>query len=163
MAGKYPSPSRPARRAAASEWPPTVIGTAPPGGLGNDTQSVKSTNSPAKVAPSVPAAHRARSARTHSSVRAPRRSKGTSSASNSSRSHPAPIPSRARPPVSVCSVASSLASTSGLRCGRIRMPVPSSRSVVCAPTQVSHTSGSGRSTSSSIGAFPDGLYGYRDS
>lgn len=101
-------------------------------------QSVKSTNSPWKLAgPSV--AHISRMAATHSSIRAPRRSKGTPIASNSSRSHPAPIPSRTRLPERLCIVASAFASTTGLRWGRIRVPVPSLSVEVWAPAQVSHS------------------------
>jgi len=56
--GKKPSPRRPARRAAASEWPPTTIGTDFATGFGLQLTLSKFTNSPAKLAPSV--AHNAR-------------------------------------------------------------------------------------------------------
>jgi hypothetical protein len=72
--GKKPSPRRPARRAAASEWPPTTIGTDFATGFGLQLTLSKFTNSPAKLAPSL--AHNARMAATYSSARLPRRSKG---------------------------------------------------------------------------------------
>lgn len=61
----------------------------------------------------------------YSSVRAPRRSNGTPSASNSSSSHPIPTPRRSRPLLITSSVAACLAMTTGLRRARIRIPVPS--------------------------------------
>ena len=61
---------------------------------------------------------------TWSSVRLPRSAKGTPMASNSSSSQPTPMPSSTRPPESWSRVAISLARMIGLRCGRMRMPVP---------------------------------------
>ncbi len=46
LAGKNPSPSRPARRAAASLWPPMTIGTDPSIGRGRETTDWKLVNSP---------------------------------------------------------------------------------------------------------------------
>ncbi len=101
-------------------------------GCGRSTQSVKSLNRPWCVAASW--VHSARSAVTASSVRAPRSAKGTPMASNSSFSQPTPIPSSRRPPESWSSVAVSLASTTGLRWGRTRMPVASRMALVAAAT-----------------------------
>ena len=74
LPGKKPSPRRPARSAAAREWPPTTIGIGALGGLGFDDTRWNEANSPSKLAPSL--AHRARMAPTYSSVRAPRRAHG---------------------------------------------------------------------------------------
>ena len=128
-AGKYPSPSRPARRAEASEWPPMCTGTDPAAGRGSEWQAANEEYRPSKVA--GPPAHRARSTSMASSVRSARSSKGTPMASNSSRSQPIPTPRSNRPPERRSRVATSLARTTGLRWGRIRIPV-ASRSVVVA-------------------------------
>ena len=56
-------------------------------------------------------------------------------------------------------VASCLASTSGLRSGRIRMPVASRMVEVWAPTQVSQVRGSVRSVSGAIIIRPESSYG----
>jgi hypothetical protein len=103
--------------------------------------------------------HSARNAATASSVRAARSAKGTPTASNSSSSHPTPMPRRTRPPESASSVASSLASTTGLRWGRISTPVASLTVVVAAGRYASHTRGSGTGESSLPGIRPDGSYG----
>ena len=95
--GKKPSPSRPARLAAASEWPPITMGTVPFTGLGLELTSSNFTNWPAKLAPS--SAHSFRITAMYSSVRAPRFSNGTPTASNSSFSQPTPTPSSMRPPL----------------------------------------------------------------
>ena len=116
------------------------------------TTSRKSTVSPENVAMSCD--HRARMTSTYSSVRRARSGNETPMTSNSSSSHPMPTPSTTRPPDRTSSVATSLARTTGLRWGRIRMPVPRRRVVVWAPTQVSQTSGSGMAKSSPPGIFP---------
>ena len=123
LPGKKPSPSRPARRAAALLWPPMTIGMLACAGPGREYTSVNDETSPSWVAGSP--AHSARRAATWSSVRLPRSAKGTPMASNSSSSHPTPMPSSTRPPESWSRVATSLARMTGLRCGRIRIPVPS--------------------------------------
>ena len=84
-------------------------------------QSWKSTKSPWNVAFS--SAHSERIAATYSSVRLPRSWNGTPMASNSSFSQPTPMPSSMRPAERWSSVASSFANTTGLRCGRMRIPV----------------------------------------
>ena len=56
-------------------------------------------------------------------------------------------------------MATSLASTTGLRCGRIRMPVPRRMVDVCAATNASQISGSGIGESSNPGILPVSLYG----
>ena len=150
--GKKPSPIRPARRAAASEWPPMMIGTVPLAGFGLEETVSNETNSPSKDTSSP--LHRVRIAPMYSSVRAPRRSHGTPRASNSSRSQPTPIPNSTRPPLSASRVATSLARTTGLRSGRMRIPVPSRMVEVWAATQVSQISGSVRGVSGVIGIRP---------
>ena len=80
-------------------------------------------------------------------------------ASNSSSSQPTPMPSSTRPPESWSRVATSLARVTGLRCGRIRMPVPSRMVVVAAATNASQISGSGIGESSGPGILPVSLYG----
>ena len=142
-------------------WPPTTIGTLPPTGFGFDSARSNEQKRPWNVGSSEP--HSSRRAATYSSVRAPRSAKGTPIASNSSSSQPTPMPSRTLPPVSWSSVATSLASTSGLRCGRIRMPVPSSTRSECAPSHVNQMSGSGMGDCSPPGMRPLLRYGYVDS
>ena len=97
-----------------------------------------------------------------SSVRGPRSSNGMPRMSNSSFSQPTPTPRRTLPLDSASSVATSFASVTGFRCGRIRIPVPSRTVVVRAATQASHTSGSGIGTSSGPGIRPLFEYGYSD-
>ena len=70
-----------------------------------------------------------------------------------------PTPRMARPPDSWSSVATSLATTTGLRWGRIRIPVARRSVVVRAATQASQISGSGRSKCSAPGIRPSGEYG----
>ena len=113
---------RGARRGAPrpSLCPPTWIGIVAAAGRGRTMQSVNWVNSPWCVGSSL---HRARRAATCSSVRAARSANGTPMAANSSASQPMPIPRIIRPPDRWSSVASSLARTTGLRWGRIRMPV----------------------------------------
>ena len=65
--GKKPSPSRPARLAAASECPPITIGTAFLTGLGLELTSSQFTNWPLKLTPS--SAHSLRITAMYSSVR----------------------------------------------------------------------------------------------
>ena len=155
--GQKPSPSRPARRAAASVWPPTMMGTVPPTGLGFDDTPENETKSPSNV--TLLPLHRVRMAATYSSVRAPRRSHGIPRASNSSRSQPTPMPRSIRPPVRASMVPSCLARTTGLRSGRMRIPVARRMVEVWAPTQVSHVSGSVRSVSGAMAIRPDSSYG----
>ncbi|MEZ5262243.1 MAG: hypothetical protein R2755_10825 [Acidimicrobiales bacterium] len=71
---------------------------------------------------------------TYSSVTRPRSSKaGRLSPSNSSRIHPAPMPTTTRPPDSTSVVASDLAMNTGLRCGTTMTEVSSrTRSVIAA-------------------------------
>ena len=54
------------------------------------------------------------------------------------------------------SVPNDLASTTGLRWGRIKMPVPSRSVVVADATHVSQMSGSGSGASGVIAILPDG-------
>jgi hypothetical protein len=109
-------------------------------------QFSKSKKSPENVVFSPD--HNARITAMYSSRRLPRSSNGTLSAANSSASQPAPTPSTMRPPERWSSVANSFAVITGLRCGTMRMPVANLMRVVCAATQVSQISGSGRSNSS---------------
>ncbi len=60
----------------------------------------------------------------------------------SSRSQPAPIPNRKRPPLNRSSVEISLASSSGLRSGTSTMPVPSFIRVVTPEARARATNGS---------------------
>ena len=92
----------------------------------------------------------------YSSARLPRRSNGTPTASNSSFSQPTPMPSSMRPPLRKSMVATCLASTSGLRCGRISTPVMNLSRVVAAATQVIQISGSGIGLSGPPGSRPLG-------
>ena len=133
------------------------MGTLPETGLGFDETPAKEVNSPSNA--TLLPLHRVRMTSTYSSVRAPRRFQGIPRASNSSRSHPTPMPRSTRPPVSWSMVASCLASTSGLRSGRIRMPVASRMVEVWAPTQVSQVRGSVRSVSGAIIIRPESSYG----
>ena len=61
-----------------------------------------------------------------------------------------------RPPDIESRVPSDLASTTGLRWGRIKMPVPSRRLVVADANHVSQISGSGRGESGVIAILPEG-------
>ena len=90
-------------------------------GFGYDLSGANFVNSPSNAVSG--SRHMRRITSMYSSVRRPRRSNGTPSASNSSRIQPTPMPSSTRPPDRRSRVATSFASTSGLRCGRIRMPV----------------------------------------
>jgi hypothetical protein len=72
-------------------------------------------------------------------MRSPRRSMGTPSASNSGASHPAPTPTMRRPPETTSTLASSFASTAGLRKGTRMMPLARRIRLVCAAIQVSAT------------------------
>ena len=92
----------------------------------------------------------------YSSVRAPRRAKGTPIASNSSLSQPMPTPSSSRPPVMKSRVAVSLARTRGLRCGSTMTPVRKRSRVVSAATWASQIKGSGRSVDGPPGSLPVG-------
>ena len=56
--------------------------------------------------------------------RRPLEAKGTSRASNSSASHPAPTPSTSRPPLNTSMEAASLARMTGWRNGSTRTAVP---------------------------------------
>ena len=67
-----------------------------------------------------------------------------------------PIPSVSRPLESTSIVAHSFARTTGLRCGRIRMPVASRTVDVSAAMYESHASGSGIGAVSSPGILPVG-------
>ena len=78
------------------------------------------------------------------------------SASNSSLSQPTPTPRLTRPPDMESSVPSDLANTTGLRWGRIKMPVPNRRVVVAVATHVSQISGSGSGVSGVIDIRPEG-------
>ncbi len=124
-------------------------------GCGREYTSVKLEKSPVWVAGAW--VHSARSAATWSSVRLPRSAKGTPMASNSSSSHPTPMPSSTRPPESWSRVATSLARVTGLRCGRIRIPVPRRMVLVAAATKASQMSGSGIGESSGPGILPSAL------
>ena len=128
------------------------MGGEPSWGLGNDMTRSQFTNSPANDVSSV--VHISRNAAMYSSVRCPRRSNGTPSASNSSSNQPTPIPSSTRPFDNASRVATSLASTAGLRCGRINTPVPSLTFDEFAATHVSQMSGSGMGESSEPGILP---------
>jgi hypothetical protein len=123
-------------------------------GRGREMHSSKRVNSPWYVAFSW--LHSARMAAMWSSVRLPRSANGTPMASNSSSSQPTPMPSSMRPPDRWSRVASSLARTTGLRCGTMRMPVARRIVEVAEATQLSQIRGSGMSTSSPPGIFPDG-------
>src|SRR5258705_4503029 len=61
------------------------------------------------------------------------------------------MPKSRRPPDSTSRLASSLARTRGLRWGRMMMPVPSSRRLVCAARKVSATTGSRMRSRGAIG------------
>ena len=61
------------------------------------------------------------------------------------------------------SVASSFASTSGLRCGTMRMHVPSRSVGAAAAANASQISGSGIGVSGCAGILPSAVYGYGDS
>ena len=143
---------------AASVSPPTRIGIEAWTGRGLHVTGGKSTKAPWNSAWGP--AHSARMAATYSSLRAPRCSHGTPSASNSSRSQPTPRPSSTRPPESWSSVASSFASTSGLRWGTMRMQVPSRMVGAAAAAKASQISGSGMGVSLVAGILPSGVYGY---
>ena len=60
----------------------------------------------------------------------------------SSRSQPAPMPKRKRPPLKRSSVEISLASSSGFRSGTSTMPVPSFMRLVTPEARASATNGS---------------------
>ncbi|CAB4727815.1 unannotated protein [freshwater metagenome] len=60
-------------------------------------------------------------------------------------------------------MATSFASTKGLRSGRMRMPVARRSVVVADAMYASHTSGSGIGVDAPPGILPEGLYGYADS
>ena len=92
-----------------------------------------------------------------SSVRLPRSLNGMPMASNSSSNQPTPTPSSTRPPESWSRVATSLARVTGLRCGRIRMPVASRMVEVAAATYAIQISGSGMGESSGPGIRPSSL------
>jgi hypothetical protein len=92
----------------------------------------------------------------YSSVRAARSAKSNPRKRNSSSSQPMPTPRITRPPDSLSSVATSLAVTSGLRWGRIRMPVARLTVVVRAATKASQIRGSGMSNTSAPGILPVG-------
>ena len=75
-----------------------------------------------------------------STSRLPRASNGTPSASNSSRSHPAPTPRDNRPPLSASSDAACFARTTGFRSGRTSTAVPIvARSVALAISVIATT------------------------
>ena len=102
--GRNPSPRRPAGlRADQRPNEPTTIGIDGCAGFGFDDTRLKETNRPSKLAPS-PAPRPV--ARGHiSSAGGPPSSQGIPSASNSSFSHPTPIPNSSRPPDSRSRVA----------------------------------------------------------
>ncbi|CAB4914237.1 unannotated protein [freshwater metagenome] len=118
-----PAPNRTARRTAASEIPPITNGIDCDSGCGVQYMFSKLTNSPLNVAGDCDQS--AVIASRYSSARAPRRANGTPTASNSSESHPRPKPRMMRPLESRSKVAICLASTTGLRMGRITTPVAS--------------------------------------
>ena len=77
----------------------------------------------------------------------------------SSFSQPAPIPNRKRPPEYMSSVATSLASSNGLRSGTRQMPVPSFSVFVTADALPSATNGSTMSAYT-FGMIPSGEPGH---
>ena len=156
--GWKPSPSRPARRAAAALWPPMWIGTDRRAGFGYEHARSKLQNRPWNVGSS--SAQRTRSAAIASSVRAPRSENGTPTASASSRSQPTPTPRITRPPDSTSVVATRFASCTGLWSGSTTIPVPSRSRSVWAATNVNSSSGSGMAASTGSGMRRSGAYGY---
>src|SRR5215470_9038843 len=98
---------------------------------------------------------------TYSRVREPRRSNGTPKASNSSASHPTPTPKINRPPLSWSTVATALASMSGLCSGTRQMPVANRILVVHAAAYARVVKGSAIGVSVGAGNLPD-EYGYFD-
>ncbi len=71
------------------------------------------------------------------------------------------MPSSTRPPERRSSVATAFAVTAKLRCGTMRIPVPSLISDVTEATKAIHISGSGMSMSSRLpGILPSSEYGY---
>ena len=146
---------RTTRWIAASLSPPTTMGMLPFTGRGLQVTGSKFTNSPLNDA--CGPAHSARIAAMYSSLRAPRRSHGTPSASNSSFIQPTPRPSSTRPPDSRSSVASSFARISGLRWGTMRMQVPRRIVGAAAAANASQISGSGIGVSGIAGILPSAV------
>ncbi len=115
------------------------------------------TYRPLKLATSD--AQMTRKAEMSSSVRAPRVVKSMPSASNSSRIHPTPTPSRILPPDNPSIVATRLASDTAEYCGSTRMPVANTIRRVTPARKASRSSGSGIGQSSGSGMRPPGAYG----
>ena len=136
------------------------MGIDPLTGCGRRMQLSKFTYSPWYDA--LSSFHNARIAAMFSSLRFPRSLNGTPIASNSSFIQPTPVPSSMRPFDMKSSVASSFASTTGLRCGKMRIPVARLISLVAAAMYVSQIRGSGIGESSPPGILPVSLYGYGD-
>ena len=101
--------------------------------------------------------HRVRSASTHSSARRPRVWKSTPIAAYSPGTYPTPMPTSRRPPESTSIEAISLAKVTGLRSGRITMPVP--RRIVVVRAAAKASAGTGSSISLSDGKGDGGSCG----
>ena len=112
-------------------------------GFGLTRMRSNRANSPSKEATS--SRQMARMAATYSSVRAPRRAKGTPSASNSSRDHPMPTPKVSRPSDNRSRLAACFATITGLCSGSRRTPVATPMVEVAAAAKLRHTIGSSQS------------------
>ncbi|HEX3712754.1 MAG TPA: hypothetical protein VHV09_08165 [Trebonia sp.] len=127
--GAQPSASRAARRRAKTDRPPTNSGGCGlRTGLGSNTMSAKSVNSPWNSGSS--AVQRTFIARMYSSVIRPRRRKSTPSALNSPAAMPVPNVTMTRPPDSTSRVATALARRTGLCSGRMITPLFTAMRVV---------------------------------
>ena len=126
-------------------------------GFGLTRTASKLTNSPSNEATS--SRHSVRMASTYSLVRAPRRSNGTPSASNSSRDQPMPMPSVSLPPLSVSSVAACLATSTGLCSGSSSTPVAIRMVEVAAAAKLNPINGSIQSASAGTAIRPSSEYG----
>src|SRR5690606_6288716 len=108
----------------------------------------------------MPPPHSLRMTSIDSSMRAPRRSHGCSSRSNSSRIHPAPTPRPTRPPERCAAVPIAFAATNGLRAGSTYTLVMNRSRVVTAAIEPIATHASGQSSSGLNIGVPSGVYGY---
>ena len=128
-------------------------------GVGSIENPVQFRNSPRKSTSSPVQA--AVMASMYSSARAPRRSNGTPSASNSSSSQPTPMPRSSRPPDRWSSDDACLAKYSALAWVTMLTPVPSRRRSVAPAMNVRAMNGSVKPASVGRPSLPLGLYGYR--
>jgi len=141
--GAQPSASRAARRSAKTDRPPTNSGgCGRRTGLGSNTMSAKSTNSPWNSgSPDVQSTF---IARMYSSVIRPRRRKSTPSALNSPGAMPVPTVTMARPPDSTSRVATALARRTGLCKGKMMTPLFTAIRVVAPAMNAITVSASGQ-------------------